>query len=345
MDLKNKMATQVKKIPELDIMKFYGILFVVLGHIAMMYTPLSVIPHFANMSSFMAVVKNVIYAFHMPMFIFISGCIFVFQLEVLRRKITYKSLLRSKINRLLVPFFIIGFFWVLPVMSLLGLRDPIHYAIDGFILAIDPRHLWYVLMLFWAFLLFFFLRTLCLRYGISQLWIGLFAIILYIVYQYSSMRFPYFQIGSLMNYFIWFVFGYFFIIYKTTIRLIVLGAFVLSLYVIVENIFLSDYPLPSCFTKVVFAIDGIALIYYVSKYLSSGIVRTNLYAWIVKNSFGIYLFHPMIIYVIYYGIGSLPKWPINPIITSLMAFVVCIWVSVMLTIVARRIHLRFIVGE
>lgn len=123
MDLKNKMATQVKKIPELDIMKFYGILFVVLGHIAMMYTPLSVIPHFANMSSFMAVVKNVIYAFHMPMFIFISGCIFVFQLEVLRRKITYKSLLRSKINRLLVPFFIIGFFWVLPVMSLLGLRS------------------------------------------------------------------------------------------------------------------------------------------------------------------------------------------------------------------------------
>ena len=171
----------MKKIPELDIMKFYGILFVVLGHIAMMYTPLSVIPHFANMSSFMAVVKNVIYAFHMPMFIFISGCIFAFQLEVLHRKITYKSLLRSKINRLLVPFFIIGFFWVLPVMSLLGLRDPIHYAIDGFILAIDPRHLWYVLMLFWAFLLFFFLRTLCLHYGISQLWIGLFAIILYII--------------------------------------------------------------------------------------------------------------------------------------------------------------------
>lgn len=74
MDFKNKMATQVKKIPELDIMKFYGILFVVLGHIAMMYTPLSVIPHFANMSSFMAVVKNVIYAFHMPMFIFIKCC-------------------------------------------------------------------------------------------------------------------------------------------------------------------------------------------------------------------------------------------------------------------------------
>ena len=71
MDLKNKMVTQVKKIPELDTMKFYGILFVVLGHVAMMYTPMSVIPHFANMSSFMAVVKNVIYAFHMPMFIFI----------------------------------------------------------------------------------------------------------------------------------------------------------------------------------------------------------------------------------------------------------------------------------
>lgn len=40
MDFKNKMATQVKKIPELDIMKFYGILFVVLGHIAMDVYPI-----------------------------------------------------------------------------------------------------------------------------------------------------------------------------------------------------------------------------------------------------------------------------------------------------------------
>lgn len=94
-------------------------------------------------------------------------------------------------------------------MALLGLRDPIHYAIDGFVLAIDPRHLWYVLMLFWSFLIFFILRAFCLRCGISQLWIGTFAIILYVAYQYPNMRMPYFQIGSVMNYFIWFVLGYF----------------------------------------------------------------------------------------------------------------------------------------
>ena len=89
MDFKNKMATQVKKIPELDIMKFYGILFVVLGHIAMMYTPLSVIPHFANMSSFMAVVKNVIYDSICQCLYLLVDVIFAFQLEVLHRKITY----------------------------------------------------------------------------------------------------------------------------------------------------------------------------------------------------------------------------------------------------------------
>lgn len=55
----------------------------------------------------------------------------------------------------------------------------------------------------------FILRAFCLRCGISQLWIGTFAIILYVAYQYPNMRMPYFQIGSVMNYFIWFVLGYF----------------------------------------------------------------------------------------------------------------------------------------
>lgn len=339
------MTSQVKKVPELDTMKFYGILFVVLGHVAMMYTRSSIMPHFTDLSPFMIGIKNVIYAFHMPMFIFISGCIFAFQLEILHRNITYKSLLKSKIRRLLVPFFTIGFFWVLPVMALLGLRDPIHYAIDGFVLAIDPRHLWYVLMLFWSFLIFFILRAFCLRCGISQLWIGTFAIILYVAYQYPNMRMPYFQIGSVMNYFIWFVLGYFFMLYKAKAWHVSFGAFFLSLWAIIGDIFLFDHLLPSSLVKVAFAIDGITIMYFISKNLSERITRTNLYSEIVKNSFGIYLFHPMIIYIIYYSIGSLSVWPINPIITSLLVFCVSVLMSVLLTILVRRIHLSLIIGE
>ena len=132
-------------------------------------------------------------------------------------------------------------------------------------------------------------------------------------------------------------------LYKAKAWYVSFGAFFLSLWAIIGDIFLSASIVIFPFTA--FAIDGITIMYFISKNLSERITRTNLYSEIVKNSFGIYLFHPMIIYIIYYSIGSLSVWPINPIITSLLVFCVSVLMSVLLTILVRRIHLSLIIGE
>lgn len=57
---------------ELNVLKFYGILLVVLGHVAFVYSPLSIItPHTPSLT--INFVKDVIYSFHMPLFFFASG--------------------------------------------------------------------------------------------------------------------------------------------------------------------------------------------------------------------------------------------------------------------------------
>lgn len=54
---------------------------------------------------------------------------------------TFVQLFKNKFKRLLIPFYVFGLLMVYPTMVLLGVRDPIHYLIDGFIIVLDPRHL------------------------------------------------------------------------------------------------------------------------------------------------------------------------------------------------------------
>ena len=69
---------------ELDIMKFWGILLVVLGHVCNMYLPNGLI-HPAVPSDLIGYISLYIYSFHMPLFVFVSGSVYAFQTEVLGR--------------------------------------------------------------------------------------------------------------------------------------------------------------------------------------------------------------------------------------------------------------------
>jgi len=61
-----------------------------------------------------------------------------------------------------------------------------------------------------------------------------------------------------------------------------------------------------------------------------------------KNGFGIYLFHPMIIYVLYYYLG---KYNVNPIVLCLGITVISYCLSIALTELLRRIKLKILIGE
>ncbi len=205
---------------ELNILKFYGILLVVLGHVAFVYSPQSIItPHIS--STAINIVKDVIYSFHMPLFFFASGCIFSYQLEVKSKPMSFVQLLHSKAERLMIPFYAFSLLMVYPTMTLLGFRDPVHYFIDGFILAVDPRHLWFVMTLFLQFLLFFGLRKICNKLHLPMWATSIPALLIY----FFPINIVYFQIRNVEEYLIWFTLGYLFTIYKSAFKYVAITAF------------------------------------------------------------------------------------------------------------------------
>lgn len=293
----------------------------------MTYTPFSLIKP-AVYSSQMVALKEWIYAFHMPMFVFVSGCVFAFQLEVLKKKYTLKGLVTNKIKRLIVPFYSFALLLVVPTMSLLGFREPVHYFIDGFVLLVDPRHLWYVAMLFAAFILFFMLRWITEKCNVPQWSILILALFMYFLPTVTI----YFQIGNLQEYFLWFVYGYFIVENKIMLKYLTILA-VISLIV---SFFIS---IPHVIEKLTYAILGISVFYYFAvKKIGLRLVggaEGKFYKTISRNGFGIYLFHAMIIYWLEYWLQAST---IHPVILSVGVFILTLLLSIALTELTRAIY-------
>lgn len=92
------------RIPELDIMKLVGIVLVVVGHVTRMFTPQGLIPQ-ADDTGIMDILTKVIYSFHMPLFVFVSGMTFAL---IATRRGNYHniiSFMRKKTMRLMIPYF------------------------------------------------------------------------------------------------------------------------------------------------------------------------------------------------------------------------------------------------
>ena len=316
---------------EINVLKFYGILLVVLGHVAFVYSPSSIItPHIPSV--IIDFVKDVIYSFHMPLFFFASGCIFAYQMEVKRKPMTFVQLLQNKAKRLMIPFYAFALLMVYPTMTLLGFRDPVHYFIDGFILAIDPRHLWFVMTLFLLFLLFFALRKICNKLHIPIWGTSILALLIYSF----PINIVYFQIRNVEEYLIWFTLGYLFTIYKPIFKYVV----AVALFGLGFNMAMPEFT-PLNILKLFNAIVGVALFYTLSVQTIK-IEKTKLYRWIAPNSFGIYLFHAMIIYWLEFI--AVP-YQINPYLLSTAVFIVSLTLSILLTVAVRKFGLSIIIGE
>ena len=76
--------------------------------------------------------------------------------------------------------------------------------------------------------------------------------------------------------------------------------------------------------------------------LTIKIEDTKLYQWIAPNSFGIYLFHAMIIYWLEF---LATPCQINPYLLSVAVFAISLTLSILLTIAVRKLGLEVIIGE
>lgn len=321
------------RVIELDIIKVVGILLVVFAHVTRMYTPQALIPNEVQ-SYFLQELTHVIYTFHMPLFVFVSGL--TFGIAVLRdhRYQDFKGFVWNKFKRLMIPYFVFAFCWVMPFMLLYGFKTNLkNFIINDILLSYDCRHLWYVWMLFNVFILFYILKKLFSKLHLPVYSLLFVSIILYIFQKVINISiFNCFQINSMLIYQLYFVIGYMVSYYRNMfIRYM--------LIFLCAGFLLADYLGP--WKAPLLALSGILFFYLIAP-LGKCLVNSKCFKLIAKNVFGIYLFHPIIIYILFYYFSHCF---INSFVFVFISFLVSLILSCVLVELVRICHVQVIIGE
>lgn len=147
----NNYMVEKKKIEWLAVLQGFSMLLVVMGHVTLTN-------QFGDDSTpVTSGMEKVIYTFHMPLFIFISGWLFYY--TCIRKEKSYNDMLMSKAKRLLAPFFV---FTVITMVLKLAFPQLMHRMvdtkeiIDTFILfRSNPLgEMWFIIVLFELMLLY-----------------------------------------------------------------------------------------------------------------------------------------------------------------------------------------------
>ena len=96
------------------------------------------------------------------------------------------------------------------------------------------------------------------------------------------------------------------------------------------------------FSNILKAMMGSLVFIGMVSYIDISIIDTKIGRRLQKNGFGIYLFHPMIIYILYFYLGSVN---LSPLALCFGIATVSYVLSSIFTEVFRKLHLTLLVGE
>lgn len=331
---------RIKKTEIYDIVKVMSMLLVVFEHVFRMYTPTGVYTP-RNASIFLNYAAEYLTIFLMPLFMFLSGAIYHFCVS--QGKYEQKLLfVKNKIKRLLIPYLLCGFFCVAPVMQMLQIDRSgyLKYWYNGILLVRNSRHLWYLAALFWIYIFAMLLSFLWEKPKGKMLLICLSCICT--LYAYKLPRT--FQIRAAFQYQFYFLLGLFFDAYYEKIE----SAFFryryrfICMFALLPVYFIWN---PNRLTDVFYKCMGILMMVSLGQWFvmcKSDILENNIYKILARDSFGIYLFHPMIIYVLFY------LWKdadVSPFFLSGVIIVISLILSILLTVFMRKYKMKAWIGE
>ncbi len=149
----------------LDTAKGIAIILVVLGHFLPEGSP-----------HWYVVMRQVIYSFHMPLFLFISGFVYIYS----RKDISYGAFLLSKVRRIVVPYIAVSLLFVfmklLPQLLGVYVKNPVTLLsfLKIFYIPEAAESLWYLWALWWFYIFTPLLNTKVLRIAGLALAVGLY---------------------------------------------------------------------------------------------------------------------------------------------------------------------------
>lgn len=324
----------------LDRMKVLLMLLVVFGHVLVMYTNrgLFEIPHDSDIWKYIA---DFIYAFHMPVFISISGTIYA----ICKSKGKYrknKEFISNKFSRLLIPylFFSILMFGTLCYIGKFPSNHIFGHFIYAFVFGVNCRHLWYLYTLFGIFFLYNSCYSFIVKYQAAFTFV--FAALYFISYKLPLE----FQIHNIAYNVIYFHIGV--IIYtiilakfdKVAVNPMIYWSII---FLTATLIFFMSWADADVFIKrsmsLLSGIAGIPLIYGICMFR---VLPPLIIKYLASNSFGLYLFHPIYNYLLVYYLkdSNIPPYILIP--TLIVAITLLSFMSVR---ILRAISFQHILGE
>ena len=313
-------------------LRAFAIIIVVLGHSIILYdtswtwyVPGQECPFFAEL-------KKIINVVQMPLFFSLSGYLFYYTIQ----KYSFTQILRKKAKRLLIPYFIIGFFWMDPIKILLKVphHDNIVNLIKEQIIGNMNGHLWFLYTLFALFLAFKLLYTFKII-GNKKISYDILIIVCLLLCNIFNGAFGPF--ANIASYAIFFYLAFFMNERASALNNInKLGGVIIMISVLIIIAYLLDI-IPFKLYKCLIACAFILIIYRLD---FKSIGDNSILNKISNCSFGIYLFHSPMIYI------TCTYWnDLNPIFVLLINFIIFGFMAFLLTMIIKSSRLKFIIGE
>lgn len=323
-----------------ELIKVITTFLVVTAHAARMYTGEGVVRPY-NESPFLAQLCDIIYAFHMPLYICVSGMVYGLCIDDYGKYEDTAAFLKNKFVRLMIPYLFFGIAYVAPVMVLFHFTDKSYfsYCVNGILLVRDSRHLWFLVVLLEIFCVCAVMKKQIQKKGP----IGIFFVL--IILSAATWKLPNFlQIKRMIHYLLPFYLGY--VInrnYETVTNLLKKLPVMALMTVLFLLAYLSEkggvLPIDG---MIITSAAGIGLITGIVQHVNLDIFRSKWLKRAGKNGFGIYLFHPMIIYLLFYYFGG---YDIAPGLLCGTIIFISYAASWILTEIIRKVPLKIVIGE
>ncbi len=141
----------------------------------------------------------------MPLFFVLSGAVFA-----LKKEKDIDTLLKSKVKRLIIPYFLYAWLFMIPLKYLGNFytKHQVILALRGILYGIDSGHLWFLPTLFWCIICFALLKKTVYKKVKSPYLLLLLSGLVQLLYSY--LPFDFFFLKQGLSFLFWFALGFVF---------------------------------------------------------------------------------------------------------------------------------------
>lgn len=222
-----------KKNKEIELLRFFATILVVLGHSGFYTITTSVSSMGCDWTKYildetiiykiLGFGTRIIYSCHMQLFILISGMVFQICLNGGKYK-TVSGLLKNKIPRLIIPYFLVSVLYNIPILWCANYYGWNVYNVILYLIGFGKNHLWYLEALFIIFVLTYACNFILVRFmkaqkktAIAAMMIP--AVLMYLLSDYIKIHITEFAyIDRVAKYWMWFLIGMFFVEFQDKIK-------------------------------------------------------------------------------------------------------------------------------